>query len=80
MVETVQVMLTGKTVQKPYTDEHRLRSLCDHDFTLREMAEAGRGSAPTVLHYLRHYGITTGNEDVTLGGNVLDPVFQGVFC
>jgi hypothetical protein len=62
MAETVQVTLDGKSVQPPYQDEHLLRSLSDHEFTLREMAEACECSATTVLHYLRHYGITTGNE------------------
>jgi hypothetical protein len=72
MAETVQVTLDGTPVQKPYTDEHLLRSLCKHDFTLREMAEACECSAPTVLHYLRHYGITTGNERAT--GSSQSPV------
>jgi hypothetical protein len=62
MAETVQVTLDGMSVQKPYTDEHLLRSLCEHDFTLREMAEACECDATTVLHYLRRYGLTTGNE------------------
>ena len=62
MAETVQVTLDGKRVQQPYHDEHLLRSLAERGSTLREMAAACECDASTVLHYLRHYGITTGNE------------------
>lgn len=62
MAETEQVTLTGETVQPLYQDEQVLRSLCDDEYTLREMAEACECDATTVLHYLRRYGLTTGNE------------------
>jgi hypothetical protein len=62
MVETMQVTLDGETVQPPYTDEHLLRSLCDDDMTLGEMAAVCECDTATVLHYLRQYRLSTGNE------------------
>jgi hypothetical protein len=62
MAETVQVTLDGDPAQRSYTNEQFLRSLCDDDVTLGELADVCECAPATVRYYLRHYGLTTGTE------------------